>query len=60
MFEFFPQTILLIDKNNTILDANEQIKEWLGFEPNEILETNLLNAPFLSKKSKKNCRKEFF
>ena len=59
IFEFFPQTILLIDKNNTILDVNEQIKEWLGFEPNEILETNLLNVPFLSKKSKKIMEKNF-
>ena len=59
MFEFFPQTILLIDKNNTILDVNEQIKEWLGYEPNEILETNLFSVPFLTKKSKKTVKKNF-
>jgi len=59
MFEFFPQTIFLIDKNNTILDVNEQIKEWLGYEPNEILKTNFLNVPFLTTKSKKTVEKNF-
>jgi len=37
IFEFFPQIILLIDKNGTILNVNHQIKKWLGYKSNEIL-----------------------
>ena len=60
LFEFFPQTLLLIDKNGTILDVNEQIKEWLGYKPNEILGTNIFSCTVFNKKIKKNCEKEFF
>jgi len=59
IFEFFPQTILLIDKNGIILDVNEQIREWLGYKPNEILEVNLFSVPFFTKKSKKIIKKNF-
>jgi len=59
LFEFFPQTLLLIDKNGTILDVNEQMKEWLGYKPNEILGTNIFSVPFLTKKSKKTVKKNF-
>ena len=59
MFEFFPQTILLIDKNGIILDVNERIREWLGYKPNEILEMNLFSVPFFTKKSKKIVKKNF-
>lgn len=59
MFEFFPQTILLIDKNGKILDVNERIKEWLGYKPSEILEANLFNVPFFTKESKKTVKKNF-
>jgi PAS domain S-box-containing protein len=59
IFEFFPQTILLVDKNGIILDVNEQIREWLGYKPNEILEVNLFSVPFFTKKSKKIIKKNF-
>jgi len=59
LFEFFPQTILLIDKNYTIIDVNEQIREWLGYKPNEILDANLFSVPFLTKKSKNTMKKIF-
>ena len=59
MFELFPQMILLVDKNSTILDVNEQIKGWLGYEPNEILQTDLFSVPFLTKKSKITVKKNF-
>ena len=59
MFEFFPQTILLIDKHGKILDVNERIKEWLGYKPSEILEANLFSVPFFTKESKKTVKKNF-
>jgi PAS domain S-box-containing protein len=59
MFEFFPQTIVLIDKNGKILDVNERINEWLGYKPSEILEMNLFSVPFFTKESKKIVKKNF-
>ena len=57
IFEFFPQMVLLIDRTGIILDINEHIKDWLGYKPDEILQTNLFSAPFLTKKSKNTINK---
>ncbi len=54
IFELFPQTLLLIDKNGIILDVNEQMEKWLGYKTNEILGMNIFDVPFLTKKSKNN------
>lgn len=59
MFDFFPQMMLIIDKDGTILDVNEQIKKWLGYESNEILKVNLFDALFFTTKSKKIVKKNF-
>jgi PAS domain S-box-containing protein len=59
VFEFFPQTIFLIDKNGKILDVNERITEWLGYKSSVILEMNLFSLPFFTKESKKTVKKNF-
>ena len=59
MFELFPQTLLLIDKNGVILDVNKQMEKWLGYKTNEILGMNIFDVPFLTKKSKKTVKKNF-
>jgi PAS domain S-box-containing protein len=50
--ESYNQAIFLIDKKGKIINANDQIKEWLGYEPNEIFETDLFSLPFFTEESK--------
>ena len=57
IFEVFPQTILLTDTKGKILDVNAQINEWLGYTPDEILETNYLHLPFFTQESRKIVKK---
>jgi PAS domain S-box-containing protein len=59
MFEFFPQTILLIDNLGKILDVNERIENWLGYKPSDVQEMNLFSVPFFTKDSKKIVKKNF-
>ncbi|HWR64217.1 MAG TPA: PAS domain-containing sensor histidine kinase [Candidatus Thermoplasmatota archaeon] len=59
LFDFSPQTTLLVDKNGTVLDVNERITEWIGYTPNEMLKKNLFDVPFLTKESKKSLKKIF-
>lgn len=59
IFEAFPQTILLIDTKGKILDVNKQVNEWLGYKPEEVLETNYLTVPFLTEESRKTVKKNF-
>ncbi len=59
MFDFFPQTIILIDKNGKISDVNERINEWIGYTPNEIKEMNFFKSSFFTKESIKNIKKIF-
>jgi PAS domain S-box-containing protein len=51
MFEFFPQTIALLDKHGTLLDVNERIYDWLGYKPNEIIGKYFFSLPFFMKES---------
>lgn len=59
LFNFSPQTTLLVDHNGTILDVNERITEWIGYTPDEVQEKNLLDIPWFTKESKKSLKKIF-
>jgi len=59
LFNFSPQTTLLVDHNGTVLDVNERITEWIGYTPDEVQEKNLFNIPWFTKESKKSLKKIF-
>ncbi|DAC72987.1 MAG TPA: hypothetical protein DSN98_02355 [Thermoplasmata archaeon] len=59
MFEFFPQTIILIDTKCKILDVNERVMEWLGYKPCEMFEKDFFSLAFFTKESKKIVKKNF-
>jgi PAS domain S-box-containing protein len=59
MFEFFPQTIILINTQGKILDVNERVMEWLGYKPSDMIEKNFFNLSFFTKESKKIVKKNF-
>ena len=59
MFDFFPQTTFLVDTTGKILDANQQMNDWIGYAPNEIQSTNLFHVPIFTKESKKSMKKIF-
>jgi PAS domain S-box-containing protein len=52
MFNFFPQIIILVDKNGIVVDVNERIAEWIANKPNEIKGMNFFDLSFLTKESK--------
>ena len=59
LFDFSPQTTLLVDHEGTILEVNERITEWIGYTPDEILEKNFFDIPWFTKESKKALKKIF-
>jgi PAS domain S-box-containing protein len=59
LFDFSPQTTLLVDHNGTVLEVNERITEWIGYTPDEVREKNLFNIPWFTKESKKSLKKIF-
>jgi PAS domain S-box-containing protein len=59
MFEFFPQTIALVDKQGVLLDINERIYTWLGYQPEEIIGKDFFSLPFFTKESELTIKKNF-
>ncbi len=59
LFNFSPQTTLLVNHNGTVLDVNERITEWVGYTPDEVQEKNLFDIPWFTKESKKSLKKIF-
>jgi PAS domain S-box-containing protein len=52
IFELSPEAIIILDDKGKFVDTNERISEWLGYKPSEIVGRSLLDAPFLTVKSK--------
>jgi len=52
IFECSPQVIAIVDTEGTILDVNQRIFDWLGYKPEELIGTNLMELPFLPEESK--------
>lgn len=51
-FHDFPHALVLIDNKGKIIDVNEHLHEWLGYDPAEIVNTHLTQLPFFSTMSK--------
>jgi PAS domain S-box-containing protein len=59
MFEFFPQAMILLNKQSNIVDANERIHDWLGYRPNEIIGKDFFSLPFFMEESVATLKKNF-
>jgi len=59
MLEFFPQIIVLIDVQGTLLDVNERINDWLEYKPNEVIGKNLFTLPLFTKETQTIMKNKF-
>ena len=53
IFEASPEAIVLFDGEGYIIDANNRVKEWIGYDRDELLGKSIDNLPCLSSESKK-------
>jgi PAS domain S-box-containing protein len=60
MFEFFPQTIVLLNKYATLLDVNERVFDWLGYKPSEIIGKDLFSLPFFTQDAVSIVKKNLY
>jgi PAS domain S-box-containing protein len=59
MFELSPEAIILLDNKGNLLDVNQKLNEWLGYQSEEIMGKNLLQLPYLTAKSKFKAMRNF-
>lgn len=57
IFELSPEAIILIDKDSKIIDINEHMENWLGYERNSIIGRSVLELESLPHISKKKIEK---
>ncbi len=52
VFDFSPEAIVVLDRKGNVVNVNDRLKDWLGYEPGEVIGKNITQLPFLSNKSK--------
>jgi len=52
IFELSPEAIVVLDEKGYIVDLNQKLFEWIGYEPEEAIGKNLIELPFLPEESK--------
>lgn len=63
VFEFSPDAIVILNKAGKIIELNNRLEDWLGYEIDKIRGTNFASVPFLPDESKvialENFKKRF-
>ncbi|MEF8787837.1 MAG: PAS domain S-box protein, partial [Planctomycetota bacterium] len=59
IFELSPEAIVLLDSQARIVDVNGRLKDWLGYDPEEVRGKSLSELPYLTRKGKEKTL-EFF
>ena len=59
IFDLSPEAILLTNIDGVIIDTNSRVNSWLGYENKELLGHNLLELPFVPRKSKLKMEGKF-
>ncbi|RLG14410.1 MAG: hypothetical protein DRN71_03165 [Candidatus Nanohalarchaeota archaeon] len=59
VFDSSPEAIIFLDTKGTILNINRKIHDWLGYMPQEVIGKNIIQLPFISKKSKAKIMQKF-
>ena len=59
IFDLSPEAILLTNADGIIIDVNTKVNDWLGYQNDELFGLNLLEAPFIPRKSKLTMQEKF-
>jgi len=59
MFERSPEAIMRLDTSGNIIDVNGRLLDWLGYKQAEIIDRNLLEAPFFPEESRSKAVESF-
>jgi len=57
IFNTMADPVMILDKKGKFLELTDKVKDYTGYEKNEILGKNFLNTKLLTPKSKANCIK---
>lgn len=57
IFEKFPEMAILFDTQGTIVNLSSHIKNWLGYQPSDMIGKNLFTLPIFSSQEKTNIKK---
>lgn len=59
VFELSPEAIILLDSRGRIMDINNKLYDWLGYQPKEVIGKSIGTVSFITKKSKVEAVKKF-
>lgn len=59
IFEFSPETIVLLDKDGKLADINERLSDRIGYKRENIIGKHFLEIPFLPRESKAKAKEMF-
>lgn len=59
IFELSPEAIVIVDKQGRFVTANDRLKDWLGYEPEEFVGQALIKLNFLPRESRAIIVKNF-
>ncbi|MCK4957058.1 MAG: PAS domain S-box protein, partial [Candidatus Cloacimonetes bacterium] len=58
MFKASPACLLVTNEKGVIVEINNKVKKWLGYDSEEIIGKKVLNLPFLDKNAKRRIIEE--
>lgn len=59
LFDLSPEAIVLLNPKGKVLEVNQRLYDWLGYEPSEIIGKTLLKLPFFPPRSKIKVMRKF-
>ncbi len=59
IFELSPEAIVLLDTEARVVQVNERLKDWLGYEPEKVIGMDLWELPYLPEGSKRILSAKF-
>ena len=59
IFKLSPEAIVRLDTKGNVLDVNDRVLDWLGYESAEVIGKNLLELPFLPETSRAKAGEAF-
>jgi len=60
MAELIQETIIILDKDGKIIETNRQLRNWLGYDEEEIIGKNILSLPLLTDQAKNLIQGKIF
>lgn len=52
IFKSSPEAIVMVDEKGRMVDVNNRLADWLGYDPEKYLGKNFMKMPFITAKSK--------